>query len=128
MDKMLCSQIWLNSLIRIDNKPFFYKSWFHAGVKDVKDFLSYTAFTTKYNIKTNYLEYYKVVSALKHLRKKCSNNQNFTTLEKSTDNLFSSEKVSKTFYQILLKKKTSSSVKSQGKWLAEDLFSNVQVN
>ena len=79
MDKMLCSQIWLNSLIRIDNKPFFYKSWFHAGVKDVKDFLSYTAFTTKYNIKTNYLEYYKVVSALKHLRKKCSNNQNFTT-------------------------------------------------
>ena len=22
------SQIWLNSLIRIDNKPFFYKSWF----------------------------------------------------------------------------------------------------
>ena len=32
------SQIWLNSLIRIDNKPFFYKSWFHAGVKDVKDY------------------------------------------------------------------------------------------
>ena len=48
------SQIWLNSLIRIDNKPFFYKSWFHAGVKDVKDllddsnynFLSYTVFIT----------------------------------------------------------------------------------
>ena len=56
------SQIWLNSLIRIDNNRFFYKSWFHAGVKDVKDllddsnynFLSYTAFITKYNIKTNY--------------------------------------------------------------------------
>ena len=31
------SQIWLNSLIRIDNKPFYYMSWFHAGVKDVKD-------------------------------------------------------------------------------------------
>ena len=130
------SQIWLNSLIRIDNKPFFYKSWFHAGVKDVKDlldvsnynFLSYTAFITKYNIKTNYLEYYKVVSALKHFRKKCSSNQNFTTLEKATDNLFSSEKVCKTFYQILIKRKTSSPVKSQGKWLAEDLFSNVQVN
>ena len=30
------SQIWLNSLIRIDNKPFFYKSWFHAGVNDGK--------------------------------------------------------------------------------------------
>ena len=48
------SQIWLNSLIRIDNKPFFYKSWFHGEVKNVKDllgdsnynFLSYTAFIT----------------------------------------------------------------------------------
>ena len=99
------SQIWLNSLITIDNKPFFYKAWFHAGVKDVKDlfddsnynFLGYNAFITKYNIKMNYLEYYKVVSALKHFRKKCSNNQNFTTLEKATDNLFSSNKVCKTF-------------------------------
>ena len=71
------SQIWLNSLIRIDNKPFFYKSWFHAGVKDVKDlldvsnynFLSYTAFITKYNIKTNHLDYYKIVSVLKLFRK-----------------------------------------------------------
>ena len=49
-------------------------------------------------------------------------------MEKATDNLFSSEKVCKTFYQILIKRKTSSPVKSQGKWLAEDLFSNVQVN
>ena len=30
-------QIWHNSLIRIENKPIFYKSWFTAGVKDVKD-------------------------------------------------------------------------------------------
>ena len=66
------SQIWLKSLIRIDNKPFLYKSWFPAGVKGVKDllddsnynFLSYTALITKYNIKTNHLGYYKVVSSL----------------------------------------------------------------
>ena len=68
------------------------------------------------------------MSALKHFRKKCSNNQNFTTLEKATDNLFSSEKVCKKIYQILVKKKTSSPVKSQEKWLAEDISSNVQVN
>ena len=101
-------------------------------MNDVKDllndsnynFLSYTAFITKYNIKTNYLEYYKVVSALKHFRKKCSSNQNLTTLEKATDNLFSSEKVCKTFYQILVKRKTSSPAKSQGKWLAEDQYTS----
>ena len=34
------SQIWLNLLIRIDSKPFFYRSLFHAGVKDVKDCLT----------------------------------------------------------------------------------------
>ena len=68
------------------------------------------------------------MSALEHFRKKCSNNQNFTTFEKAADNLFSSEKVCKKIYQILVKRKNSSPVKSQGKWLAEDLFSNVQVN
>ena len=71
------TQIWHNSMIRIDNRPFFYKSWFKAGVKEVKDlldadqsFMSYTTFMAKYKIQTNYLEYYKVLSALKHFRKK----------------------------------------------------------
>ena len=44
----------------------------HAGVKDVRDlldssnynFVTYTAFIAKYNIETNYIEYYKAVSAL----------------------------------------------------------------
>ena len=29
------AQIWHISLIRIENKPIFYKTWFIAGVKDV---------------------------------------------------------------------------------------------
>ena len=52
--------LWHNSLIRIENRPFFNKAWFKAGVKEVKDllnkdqtFLSYIAFIDKYNIKTN---------------------------------------------------------------------------
>jgi len=68
------TQIWHNSLIRIENRPFFYKSWFNAGVKEIRNlldaeqnFISYNAFTAQYNIKTNYLEYYR--SALKHFRK-----------------------------------------------------------
>ena len=67
------------------------------------------------------------MSSLKHFRKKCSNNQNLTTLEKAADNLISSEKVCNKIYQILVKRKTFSPVKSQGKWLAEDIFSNVRV-
>ena len=34
-----------------------------------QNFLSYNAFTDKYRIKTNYLEYYKVISALAHYKK-----------------------------------------------------------
>ena len=63
------TQIWHNSLIRIKNRPFFYKSGFNAGVKESRDlldaeqnFISYNTFTAQYNIKTNYLEYYEVVS------------------------------------------------------------------
>ena len=33
------TQIWQNSLIRIENGPFFYKSWFNAGVKEIRDLL-----------------------------------------------------------------------------------------
>ena len=57
--------IWHNSLIRIENR-------LKAGVKEIRDllnqdqiFLSYNAFVAKYNIKTNYLEYFKVIAALK---------------------------------------------------------------
>ena len=71
--------LWHNSLFRIENRPFFYRSWFKAGVKEVKDLLNkdqtlliYNALIDKYNIKTNYLEYFKVISALKHFRKSCS--------------------------------------------------------
>ena len=45
-------------------------------------------------------------------------------MEKAADNLFSSEKD----YEILVKRKTFSPEKSKGKGLAEDIFSNVQVN
>ena len=38
--------------------------------------LSYTAFTAKYKIKTNFLEFNKAVSAVKLFRQKCSQQLN----------------------------------------------------
>ena len=42
--------IWYNSHIRIENRPFFYRSWLSAGIKEIRDlldndqnFLSYTS-------------------------------------------------------------------------------------
>ena len=55
--------IWYNSHIRIENHPFFYRSWLSMGIKEIRDlsdndqtFLNYNAFIDKYSIKTNYLE------------------------------------------------------------------------
>ena len=68
--------IWHASLIGIENRPFLYTFWLKAGVKEARvllnqdqTFLSYNAFVAKYNIKTNYLEYSKVMAALKQFKK-----------------------------------------------------------
>ena len=52
-------------------ETFFHKSWFKTGVENVKDlldeasrFISFDVFVRKFEVKTNYLEYYKVVSTL----------------------------------------------------------------
>ena len=50
--------LWHNSLIRIGNKPVFYKDWYLKGITKVKhlygnsaDLLSWTDFKNKYNLK-----------------------------------------------------------------------------
>lgn len=75
------AEIWHNSLIRIESNPIYYKTWFTAGVKDVKDILdtdgnSILSYTAKYKSKTNFLHFYKVVSAVKLSRQKCSQQPN----------------------------------------------------
>ena len=73
-------------------------------MKDVKDILdtdgksilSYTAFTAKYKIKTNFLEFYKVVSAVKLFRQKCSQQPNRGPITKTFgQTLLASEKACK---------------------------------
>ena len=55
--------------------PWLDTFWLKAGVKEARDllnqdqtFLGYNAFVAKYNIKTNYLEYIKVMAALKQFK------------------------------------------------------------
>ena len=103
--------IWHNSLIRIENQPFFYQSWFKAGVKEVQDllnqdqtFLSYTAFIDKYTIKTNYLEYFKVISAIKQFKKVCSSVLN-NPVPNDPASLLSRPNICKEFYRRLIEKR-----------------------
>ena len=64
-DHFLSSPLWYNSLIRIENKPVFYKYWRVKGVTKVENlmddsgnFLSLPAFQNKYNLKVRPLTFY----------------------------------------------------------------------
>ena len=68
--------LWHNSLIRIGNKPVFYKDWYLKGITKVKylygnsaDLLSWTDFQNKYNLKVQPPTYFGIVSAINRLSK-----------------------------------------------------------
>ena len=126
------SCIWYNSLIRIDHCPFFYKSWFDAGVKQAKDlmdtngaFLTYNAFLSKYRIKTNFLSYHSVVTAL---RQTFSPHINKTGKGEEPKPSFPLTHC-RIIYKMLIQKKASPPTRSQTKWSAEDaLLDSFPVN
>ena len=82
--------LWQNSLVRIGNKPIYYKSWSSKGIQNVKhlmkdpdNFLSFTELKERFDVKTNLLVYYGLVSRIKLLRNAIENqdeaNRNFST-------------------------------------------------
>ena len=131
----ISSCIWHNSLIRIESRPFFYRTWFNAGVEVVGNlldkegnFLSYNNFISKFNIKTNYLEYYKIISTVTQYKKVCSPALG-DNAKADNENLLAHSKICKKVYQHLIEKKASIPLKSQNKWLAEAIISeNLNIN
>jgi len=70
------SMIWNNSLVRIANRPFFYKHWAEAGVQNIKDLvnddftvITYRDFREKYCLSASFLEFYGVTSAIRSAMK-----------------------------------------------------------
>jgi len=59
-----------------------------AGIKAIRDLLD-NAFVDKYSIKTNYLEYYKAISAVAHYKKVHSRAYHDQTPNDSIDTLLS---------------------------------------
>jgi len=75
IDHYLSSTLWHNSIIKIDKRPVFYKSWYAKGVehaahlmKDSTTFLSYHEFEKRFGIKSNFLALQGLISALKSLK------------------------------------------------------------
>ena len=67
--------LWHNSLIRIENKPIFFKDWCSKGITKVKhlqkpeynSYLSLKEFQLKYDLNAAPLRFYGVISAVKEL-------------------------------------------------------------
>ena len=129
----LSSPLWYNSLIRIENKPIFYKDWFIKGVKNVKhlmddsrNFLSLTVFQNKYNLKVRPLAFYGLISAVKLLKGHISQNTRvLLKYESFLSKFVVNSKPSRLVYKKLVSKKSESPSPSQQKWL-EDI--NIMIN
>ena len=64
--------IWNNKHIIIEGKSIFWKDWYENGVKYMQDltnrngtWMSFSQFSNKYNIRTNFLTYLGLLSAVK---------------------------------------------------------------
>jgi hypothetical protein len=64
--------IWYNTNILLNNKPFIYKNFINKGVIFISDildeegdFLTFESFTNKYNINTHFLNYASLINAVK---------------------------------------------------------------
>ena len=107
----------------------------NAGIKEIRDllhndqnFLSYNAFIDKYSIKTNYLEYHKVISAVPHYKKVHSTAYHDPTPKDPVDTLLCHTKVCKKIYECLINERASIPSRSQGKWLEErDIHCNLSI-
>ena len=129
-EQLKAQNLWQNSLIRVGNKPIHYKSWSSKGVRNVghlmKDsiqFLSFEDFKERFNfnIKTNFLTFQGVISAIKALWKsKEENLYNITTnCETFIDTFLKARQPNRLTYKILVGKKQTKPVKENGSRIAE---------
>jgi len=68
------SPLWYNSLIRVGNRPVFFKEWFLKGITKVEHlmddsgkFLSFTAFQTIHDLTARPLTFLGIISSIKLL-------------------------------------------------------------
>ena len=111
--------------MRIDNKPIYYKNWYKAGINFQNDlldenfhFLTFDASKEKFSVKTNFLQYQSVVSAVSKMKSSCACTQAVTNTVKDLNNMLASTEFCKLAYKMLIKQIASIPLKSQSKWLS----------
>ena len=133
-----------NKDILIDNKTFFYKSWFKKGIFRVHDlltergtFFSHGEFTKRYNLNCHFLQYLQVVSAIpKRLLEKAkqkldpkftfSHDDTFFQLSSTIkDNLLKLK--SKDYYWLFINK-VNPELKTPKKWARDLQFNGIELS
>ena len=125
IDHYLSSSLWHNSLIKVDNRPVFYKSWYAKGVKNIahlmKDstkLISCHKFENLFGIKSNFLALQGLISVLKSLKQ--LNRDCFLIRYKKSEDFHESfmrtEKANKVVYERLVRIKKQRPTRSQEKW------------
>ena len=73
---ILSLPIWYNTNIKIGGQTVFYKQWYENKVIHISDlintdnnFYNYVDFQEKYDIKTNFLTYYAIITSVKNILK-----------------------------------------------------------
>ena len=124
-EEILSQPLWYNDKIKIDKHTIFYPHWIREGIFFIRDllkqgnFLSFIEFKEKFNIKTNFLEYYGVVQAIPQEWKQFIPEQfgkNSSNLDSIFSLICSKNKLTKPIYNILLKNTFENPVKIQNKW------------
>ena len=119
--------LWNNSLIRVANKPVFYKQWANDGITKIGhlmnsaencQLLNYQNFQSKYNIKTSFIQYYGIITSISKLRNKLDAQQPRTVQEKENwaTKILLCKKVSRNVYKALIAKVQTTPENSQAKW------------
>ena len=123
--------IWFNSLIRIGNKPIYFKPWATSGIQNISDlmtnestFLSFSDFKDRYKIKPPFLSFLGVISAIKLLWNKTK--QERPTEDSHYNNFrlkcLQASKSTRVVYRKLVEKRQKKPQRSQMKWSMDCMF------
>jgi hypothetical protein len=127
---ILQQYLFLNSYLRVNNKPILYISWLEAGCfkiqhifKETGQFLSYEEFQTMYNIENvDFLTYYGVVHAIPDEWKNTLRQNNVDsslTEDYLIEKFKSADKVAKLCYNLFMEKNTFDINILTNKWSAD---------
>ena len=126
--QFFCQPLWHNSLIKIANKPVFFKDWCAKGIIMVKHllgpdnntFLSLKDFCSKYGFDLPPLSFYGLISAVKSLQTKSNfqdvQNTNYE-YEQLPTKILQVQKATTLIYKKLINNKSLTPESSQKKWI-----------